>query len=139
MILKDIMTSDIASLNSSDSIQKAANLMAKYNVGSLPICENKQVVGIVTDRDIALRSVAEGNDVNQQQVGDIMTKDVVTGSPSMNVHEAAKLMSDKQIRRIPIVQNNSLVGMVSLGDISLQPQLQDNAEKALSNISLPFK
>ncbi|MDF2676477.1 MAG: yhcV [Bacillota bacterium] len=139
MILKDIMTSDIASLNSSDSIQKAAKLMAQYNIGSVPICENKQVVGIVTDRDIALRSVADGKDVNQQKVGDIMTKDVVTGSPSMNVHEAAKLMSDKQIRRIPVVQNNSLVGMVSLGDISLQPQLQDNAEKALSNISLPFK
>lgn len=139
MILKDIMTSDIASLNQISTVQDAALLMAKYNVGAIPVCDNNKVIGIVTDRDIALRSVAEGNDSTKCTVGDIMTKDIITGTPSMNVHEAAKIMSDKQIRRIPVVENNNLVGMVSLGDISVQPELQDNAEKALSNISLPFK
>jgi len=139
MILKDIMTSDIASLNEMSTVQDAALLMAKHNVGAIPICDNRKVVGIVTDRDIALRSVANGSDSSQRTLGEIMTKDIVTGSPSMNVHEAAKIMSDKQIRRIPVVENNNLVGMVSLGDLSVQPQLQDNAEKALSNISLPFK
>lgn len=139
MILKDIMTSDIASLNQMSTVQDAALLMAKHNVGSIPICDNQKIIGIVTDRDIALRSVAEGSDSTKRTVGDIMTKDIVTGTPSMNVHEAAKIMSEKQIRRIPVVENNNLVGMVSLGDISVQPELQDNAEKALSNISLPFK
>jgi CBS domain-containing protein len=133
--LKDIMSQEIACANSNDSIEKAAQLMKQYNVGSIPICSQDKVIGIVTDRDIALRSVANGQ--YNQSVGDIMTQNPVTGTPDMDVHEAAKLMGEKQIRRLPVVENNSLVGIVSLGDISVEPRLQDNAEQALKNISQP--
>ncbi|MGB4440337.1 MAG: CBS domain-containing protein [Sedimentibacter sp.] len=137
MKLKEIMSKEIASLNSDDSIKKAAQLMKQYNIGSLPVCKQESVVGIVTDRDIALRSVAVGQNSNQQTVSEIMTANPVVGTPDMDVHEAVQLMSEKQIRRLPVVDNNSLVGFVSLGDISVEPKLQDNAEQALKNISQP--
>ena len=135
MIARDIMSSDVASLNAEDSVEKAAQLMKQYDVGSIPICSNNQVVGIVTDRDITLRSVAESQDLKHQKVSEIMSANPVVGTADMNVQEVAKLMSEKQIRRLPIVENNNLVGMVALGDISVEPKLQDNAEWALKNIS----
>lgn len=137
MKVKDIMSTDIASLKSDDSIERAAQLMKQYDVGSIPVCNQNNVVGIVTDRDITLRCVATGQDTKQQKVCDIMTENPVVGSPDMNVHDVVKIMSEKQIRRLPIVENNSLVGIVALGDISLEPALQDNAEHALKNISEP--
>ena len=136
MKLRDIMSREIASINSNDSIEKAAQLMKQLNVGSIPVCSQNSVVGIVTDRDIALRSVASGQ-TNQQSVSEVMTANPVVGTPDMDVHEAVRIMSDKQIRRLPVVENNSLVGIVSLGDISVEPKLQDNAETALKNISKP--
>jgi CBS domain-containing protein len=137
MKVKDIMSRDIASLCSDDSIERAAQLMKQYNCGSIPVCTQDKLIGIVTDRDIAVRSVASGQDVTKQTVGDIMTDNVVFGSPEMDVSDAARLMSDRQIRRLPIVENNSLIGIVALGDISLEPRYQDNAEDALKNISEP--
>ena len=134
MLVKEIMSSDIVSLNADDTIERAAQLMKQHDIGSIPVCSNNQVIGIVTDRDITMRSTAEGNQ-SQQAVRDIMTANPVVGKPDMDIHDAAKLMSEKQIRRLPIVDNNSLVGMVSLGDISLEPGLQENAGKALQNIS----
>ena len=137
MKLKEIMSKDIASLNSNDSIERAAQLMKQYNVGSIPILSQSGVIGIVTDRDITLRSVAAGQNTNHQTVGEVMSTNPVVGNPDMDVHEAARIMSQKQIRRLPVVDGSSLVGMVSLGDISVEPELQDNAEKALKNISQP--
>jgi len=135
--VKEIMSKDIASLNSEDTIERAAQMMKQYDVGSMPVCNKENIIGIVTDRDITLRCVATGQDVKQQKVCDIMTENPVVGSPDMNVHDAVRIMSEKQIRRLPIVENNSLVGIVALGDISLEPALQDNAEEALKNISQP--
>ncbi|AWK51935.1 CBS domain-containing protein [Clostridium beijerinckii] len=139
MIVKDIMSKDIVSLNSEDSIERAAQLMNQFDIGSIPVCNQEKLVGIVTDRDITLKSVAAGVNTNQQKIRDIMTSNPVTGSPDMDIHDAAKIMSEQQIRRLPIIQNNNLVGIVSLGDISLEPNLQDNAEEALKNISEPGK
>lgn len=136
MKVRDIMSKDVACLKKDDTIERAAQLMKQYNVGSLPICSGDKIVGIVTDRDITLRTVASGQDL-RQKVGDIMTSDPVIGSPDMDVKDAARIMSDRQVRRLPIVENNSLVGIVALGDISLEPALQDNAEEALTNISKP--
>ena len=137
MKVKDIMSTDIACIGLEDSIQKAAQLMKRYDVGSIPVCENKEVIGIVTDRDIALRSVADGEDTSSQTVADIMTANPVVREPNMNVHEAAKIMSQQQIRRLPIVDHGNLVGFVALGDISLEPNLQEDAEEALRDISEP--
>ena len=137
MKVREIMSKDVASLRSDDSIERAAQLMKQYNCGSIPVCTKDKIIGIITDRDIAVRSVASGQDISQQRVGEIMTESVVFGSPDLDVNDAAKLMSDRQIRRLPIVENNSLIGIVALGDISLEPACQDSAEDALKNISLP--
>ncbi len=136
MKVRDIMSKDIACLRSDDTVERAAQLMKQYNCGSIPVCTDDKIIGIVTDRDIAVRSVASGEDVHRN-VGDIMTKDVVFASPETDVNDAARLMSDRQIRRLPVVENNSLIGIVALGDISLEPACQDQAEDALKNISLP--
>lgn len=137
MRVKDVMTNDVASLKPEDSIERAAELMKEFNIGSLPVCEGKKVIGIVTDRDIALRAVAEGKDNRNQTVKDVMSSNPVVIDSQADVKEAAKLMSDNQIRRIPIVEANSLVGMVSLGDIAVEPHLEDNAQDALKDISEP--
>ncbi len=136
MKVKDIMSSDVACVGAEDSIERAAQLMAENDVGSIPVCGAGQVIGIVTDRDIALRSVATGQ-AQSQSVADIMSADMAVGSPEMDVHDAARIMSQRQIRRLPIVENGSLVGIIALGDISREPVLQDNAEWALKNISQP--
>jgi CBS domain-containing protein len=137
MKIQDIMSKSIASINANDSVEQAAFLMKEHNVGSVPVCDGEKVVGIITDRDIALRSVAEGENFKNQQVRTIMTSNPVTGSPDMEVNAAAKLMSDKQVRRLPIVENDALVGIVSLGDIAIEPNLENNAQDALKNISEP--
>lgn len=135
MKVKEIMSKQVACVNSNDTIEKAAQLMKQYNVGSIPVCSQDNVVGIVTDRDLALRSIAKS--AQQNCVQEVMSSNPVTGSPEMEVHEAAKIMGERQIRRLPIVDNNHLVGIVALGDISIEPQTQDNAEQALKNISQP--
>ena len=138
MIVRYIMSNDIVSLNSEESIERAAQIMKQFDVGSIPVCNQEKLIGIVTDRDITLRSVAGGNS-NQQKICDVMTPNPVTGTPDMDIQDAARIMSEQQIRRLPIVQNDNLVGIVSLGDISLEPKLQNNAEEALKNISEPTK
>jgi len=135
MIVKDIMSTNVACVCSDDSVEKAAQLMKQNDVGSIPVCRQNSVVGIVTDRDITLKSVASGQDTKMEKVSSIMSTDCVLGRPDMDVSDAAKIMSEKQIRRLPIVENDYLVGIVALGDISLEPSTQCSAEKALKNIS----
>lgn len=137
MKVKDIMTKEIACVSADEPIERAAQLMKQYNVGSIPVCEGEKVIGIVTDRDIALRLVAQGQGYGMNNVSNIMTPNPVVGSPDMEAGEAAQIMGQRQIRRLPIVERGTLVGIVALGDISTQPALQDNAESALHDISLP--
>jgi len=132
--LRDIMSREVACLSAEDTVEKAAKLMKTYNVGSIPICAQNSVIGIITDRDIALRAVAVGDD-GYLQVKKVMTANPVVGTPDMDVEDAVRIMSENQIRRLPVVENNRLVGIVSLGDISVEPRLQDEAEIALKNIS----
>jgi CBS domain-containing protein len=137
MEIKNIMTKTVATINAEDTVERAAQMMKEHNVGSIPVCRGEKVVGVITDRDIALRSTAEGQNVKQQKVKDIMTSNPVTGTPNMDVHEAARLMSERQIRRLPIVENDKVVGIVALGDLAVEPQFANEAESALSNISTP--
>ncbi|WP_040215141.1 CBS domain-containing protein [Clostridium polynesiense] len=137
MKVRDVMTGDVATLKPEDTVEKAAELMKQHNIGSLPVCDGDKVIGIITDRDITLRSVAEGKSSNSLEVKAVMTSNPVVLEANADINEAAKLMSENQIRRLPIVDNNSIVGMVSLGDIAVEPKLEDNAEEALKNISEP--
>jgi CBS domain-containing protein len=137
MKAKDIMTKNVACVQSNESVVRAAQMMKQYKCGSIPVCSGGKIEGIVTDRDIALRCIAEGKDAKQAKVSEIMTASPATGSPEMDVNDAAKIMSEKQIRRLPIVENNNIVGMLSLGDISTEPAEKDTAGNALNCISKP--
>lgn len=137
MKISEIMTKDVISLSVEDTVEHAAMLMREHNIGSIPVSTNDKVVGIVTDRDIIMRCVADGTDIKTQKIRDIMTSNPVLGNQNINVDEATRIMSERQIRRLPIVENNKLVGMVSLGDLAVEPKLHAEAGEALSEISIP--
>lgn len=119
MRVKDCMCSNIIWAQEDSTVKEVAKLMNDYHVGSIPICDNKQnVVGIVTDRDIILRSIACDKDIKQTKVSDIMTTDVVRTSKDTDISWAANIMAQNQIRRIPVVENERLVGMISIGDLA---------------------
>lgn len=135
MKVKDIMTRDIAYINPDSKVIEAAQMMQKHNVGSIPVCDHSGVVGIVTDRDIIVRNIAHGKDPKETPVRDVMTGQVITASPDMEVDEVAQMMASKQIRRVPVVENNMIVGMVALGDIATDRRFTMEASEALSEIS----
>jgi CBS domain-containing protein len=137
MKVSEIMTRDIVSLSVDDTTEHAAELMKQHNIGAIPVDKQKKVVGIITDRDIVLRCIAENKDIKTQKVRDIMTSNPVVGDENMDVNDAARIMSERQIRRLPIVQSDKLIGMVSLGDLAVEPKFHEEAGQALSEISIP--
>jgi len=135
MKIREIMTTDVSWLKPDDTVETAANIMQKLDVGILPICnENKDLIGLLTDRDIVIRNVAKGKDAKDTTVKDIMSSKLTWGTPDMDVVDACETMAIHQIRRLPIVENNSLVGIVSLGDIVLQSDFDIEASQALCDI-----
>jgi CBS domain-containing protein len=121
--------------------QEAAVKMRELDVGALPVCDGDKLQGVITDRDIAIRLVAEGRDVVDTQVGDIMTPGVSYCFDDQTVEEAVMLMEAEQIRRLPILnREKNLVGMLSLGDLALRTEGtedEDLADEALKDISEP--
>lgn len=139
MKVKDIMTKKVAYISPTASVVEAAQLMQKHNVGSIPVVDQNKVVGIVTDRDIVVRNVAHGKSPQATMVKDVMTSQVMTVSPDMDVNDASKLMAENQIRRLPVVENNQLVGMISLGDLAVDDRFYAEAADALAEISIPAR
>ncbi|WHH61727.1 CBS domain-containing protein [Petroclostridium sp. X23] len=137
MQLKDIMTSTVVYVSPDTPVEQVAQLMQKHNVGSIPVCDASGVKGIVTDRDIVVRNVAHGTDPKTLKASDVMTSQITTAWPGMDVREASKMMAQKQIRRLPIVENNTVVGMVALGDLAVNPTYDTEASEALTEISTP--
>lgn len=119
MKVREIMSLDICCCEPSETVAGIAKKMNEYHVGSIPVCDaDKKVVGIVTDRDIALRCVACDKDVNTTNVSDIMTTSVCCCNSDADIQDVTKLMSDMQVRRIPVLENDKLVGILSLGDLA---------------------
>ena len=110
--------------------------MSDKHVGCIPVCDNTQnVVGLVTDRDIILRGIACNKDVNTTPVSDIMTTKVCCCNPNTDITEAERLMSENQVKRIPVVDNNKIVGILTLGDLSANTQVSDKSvSDTLNNI-----
>ncbi|EST12791.1 CBS domain-containing protein [Sporolactobacillus laevolacticus] len=134
--LKDVMSGDVVCCSPDQSVKEVAELMNSHNIGSIPVTENGRFEGIITDRDITIRTTAKGLD-NATVLDCMSSKPLISGTPDMDVHEAARLMSDHQIRRLPIVENGRVIGIVSLGDLAIEDQYDNEAEKALSGISAP--
>ena len=137
--VKDIMTKNVAYISPEATVTDAALLMQKHNVGSIPVCDENGVIGIVTDRDIVVRNVAHGTDPQMTKVRDVMTSQVRAATPDMDVRDVSDMMSRNQVRRVPVVEDNKLVGIVSLGDMATDMRLDMEASEALSEISRPSK
>lgn len=134
--VKDIMTSSVQTVEENDSLVKAAQLMKNEHIGSVPVKgTNNRIVGMVTDRDIVLKSIAEGRDPHQITCKEIMSTEIVACSPTMEVDEVAQMMAQHQIRRVPVIENNTPIGIVSLGDLATKHTLHTEAGDALTNIS----
>ena len=118
--LRDVMTRNPVSLASSSSVTEAARSMKASDIGDVIVLDNDQVCGIVTDRDITIRVVADGKDPNITSLKDCCSQDPITLDPNSSVDEAVKIMRDKAIRRLPIVESGKPVGIVSLGDLAIE-------------------
>jgi len=122
MKIREIMTTDLVTTAPSTPVTQAARLMRDADIGDVLVRDGGQLVGILTDRDIACRVVADGLDANQVSVGDFMSRDLFTGMPDWDVNNASDLMAEQQIRRLPILENGQLVGIVSLGDLAVDAE-----------------
>jgi CBS domain-containing protein len=134
MKIRDVMTPNPRTVSPDDTVQTAARIMQAEDTGAVPVVTNGRVLAVVTDRDIVVRVVAEGVSTGSR-VSDIATTDVVCASPDMSTREASELMSEHQIRRLPVVENDLLVGIVSLGDLAVKENKDSRSGETLEKIS----
>lgn len=140
MQVKDVMSKTIFCCTPNDSIQQAARLMKENDIGAVPVvtdCKVPQLVGIVTDRDLCMRVIAEAHPIEKTKVGDIMTKSPITCLPTDSIEKCESLMSEKQVRRIPVVDAKGIcLGMIAQADIALH-DTASHISKTLAAISYP--
>lgn len=136
MKIREVMTNQVIRIHPEETVTVAARTLTHYNIGALPVCDhNGQICGMVTDRDIVTRCLASNRKPENTRVRDVMTGWVVSASPDMDTSVAAHLMGRQQVRRLPVVENGRLCGMVSLGDLAVREQSNPDAADALGDIS----
>jgi len=135
----DVMTRGVRSMSPSDSVARAAQAMDELNVGVIPVCEGDKLVGMVTDRDIIVRGVAQERDIKSTRLADVMSTNVRCAKEDQDVEEILSQMAETQIRRMPVVDKQErLVGIVSLGDIAdKDPEDEASVATSLGDISSP--
>ena len=116
--VRDAMTEDPRSIGQSASVVEAAQLMREGDIGSLPITDDEELVGMITDRDITTRVVAEAADPKMTSVGDVVSRDLISVEPDEDLEAALRLMARHQVRRLPVVEDGRLVGIVAQADIA---------------------
>jgi CBS domain-containing protein len=140
MQVRDIMTHRVSSISPDSSLRKAAQMMQSFEIGALPVCrsDDTRPIGLITDRDITVRAVAEGRDPEVARVEDVMTPELVYCYDNEEIENAVKLMESRQIRRLPVMnQKDELVGILTLGDLATrQTDLRISGE-ALQQVSQP--
>lgn len=136
MKIRDIMTTPAIRIHPEESVSVAARMLERENIGALPVCGyDGRMCGMLTDRDIVVRCLASGKSPQMTAVREIMTKNIVSAQPDMELGLAAGLMGRKQIRRLPVTENGKLCGMLSLGDLALKEESSMDAGDALTEIS----
>ncbi len=136
MKVRDLMATSIVSARPEMTIEEVAKKMRQADVGAIPVCDDRgRVLGIVTDRDIVIRALS--GEERPRTAGEIMTMEPIFATPNMNTHQASILMAKHQIRRLPVVENEILVGLLSMADIARKRIYVDEAGDALSAISKP--
>lgn len=137
MKIRDAMTRDVRMVRPDQPIREAAHLMAELDIGALPVQDNDRLVGMITDRDIAVRAVAEGLGADTR-IGDIMTNEIKYCYEDQTVDEVTRNMGEQRLRRLPVMDRNKrLVGILSLGDLAIDDEATDEAGEALGGISRP--
>ena len=134
--IRDVMTPNPACVSAKDSIREVARIMAREDTGVVPVVDGKKVIGMITDRDIVVRLVAEGKDPANAKVNEAMTKTVRSVKEDSTINDALQMMSSAQIRRVPVVNNNNeIVGIVSMKDIATESRETSKVGKAVEQIS----
>ncbi len=138
MQLKDVMTRDVEVVHPDATLQEAARMMKALDVGPLPVCDGEQVVGMLTDRDITVRATAAGRDPTTTKVREAMTPEVVALFEDQDVEEAARLMQERQLRRLLVLgPDRHVVGIVALGDLAVETGDERRVGQVLEAVSEP--
>lgn len=138
MQARDIMTRNLHVASPDDTVEYIARLMTENDIGAVPVCDGTRLTGMLTDRDITIRVVAEGRNPASCRAADVMTREVRWCEEGDTVEEISRKMGHFQMRRLPVLdQEHRLVGIVSLGDLAVEPVADTEAERALSDISRP--
>ncbi len=136
MKVSEIMTKNVVKISPEESVDVAARLLTHYNIGALPVCTaSGKLCGVVTDRDLVTRCLATNKPVAQTKVRQVMTNAVLAVEPSVNLEDVARLMGSQQVRRLPVVENGKICGMVSIGDLTANQVLPADTLGALSGIT----
>jgi CBS domain-containing protein len=136
MKISEVMTTDLETVNADQTAREAAAFMLRADTGSIPVCEGDKVIGMITDRDIAVRGVAEGRGPDTP-VSELMSDGIICAHEDDDIREVARRMSDEQVRRLPVIDSDErLVGIVSLGDLSRETA-GEAAQQALEGVSAP--
>ncbi|WP_078381021.1 CBS domain-containing protein [Sutcliffiella halmapala] len=132
--VRDVMTTNVDFCTPLDNVYEVATKMKDLNVGAIPIVDNNQLIGMITDRDLVVRGIAEKH-AGSNSVTNVMSEQLVTITPDASVEEAAHLMAQHQVRRLPVVEHGQLIGILALGDLAVNNYSDDSAGAALSEIS----
>ena len=136
MKISEVMTTDVETIGANQTAREAASFMLRADAGSIPVCEGDKVVGMITDRDIAVRGVAEGRGPDTP-VSELMSDGIICAREDEDVDTVARRMSDEQIRRLPVLDaDDKLCGIISLGDLARETR-GEAAEQALEGVSAP--
>ena len=135
MKIRDVMTDSVIRIHPEESVAVAARTLTNYNIGALPVCGGDgKICGVITDRDMVTRCLASGRLPENTKVREIMTAKVISATPDMDTGAAAHLMGRQQIRRLPVLENGKVCGMVSLGDLANRQESNPDAAEALGDI-----
>ncbi|MGH7314847.1 MAG: CBS domain-containing protein [Candidatus Rokuibacteriota bacterium] len=129
--IRDVMSPRPVALSTDATVVEAAEVMREQDIGDVMVVEEDRLYGILTDRDIVIRALAEGRDPSQTRIGDICSRELTTVSPDEGVGHAVRLMREKAIRRLPVEEDGQVIGMLTIGDIAVER----DARSALGNIS----
>jgi CBS domain-containing protein len=135
MKIRELMTSPVIRIGQDETVEVAARTLTHYNIGVLPVCgHDGRLCGMLTDRDLVTRCMASGKNPAQTKVRDVMSGNIVAAQPDMEIGAAAHLMGRQQVRRLPVMENGRLCGMVSLGDLANREDSCMDAADALTDI-----
>ena len=136
MKIREVMSTPVVRISPDESVSVASRMLTRYNIGALPVCgRDGRLCGMVTDRDIVTRCLAPGKAPESTQVRDVMSAGISVVRPDMETETAAALMSSKQIRRLPVMENGKLCGLISLGDLASRTEGSEKVAEVLSKVS----